>query len=161
MHGAVYLATATVHVLAAVVWLGGMFFLALVGAPVLRRVSPPELRRELFDSLGRRFRVLGWASIGVLIASGVYLVQLRGWLGLAFDGSLWSSPAGRLLAWKLAAIGAMLALTAVHDFVQGPSRPADGPSSLRLRRGAALTARAGALLGLIVLLLAVRLARGI
>ena len=35
----------TLHVLAALFWLGGMFFLALVGAPVLRAVEPPELRR--------------------------------------------------------------------------------------------------------------------
>ena len=33
-----------VHLMAALVWLGGMFFLAVVGAPVLRGVDPPRLR---------------------------------------------------------------------------------------------------------------------
>ena len=39
-----YYASVSVHVLAAMLWLGGMFSLAVVGAPVLRRVEPPALR---------------------------------------------------------------------------------------------------------------------
>jgi len=31
----------TLHVLAGMLWLGGMFFLGVVGAPVLRRIEPP------------------------------------------------------------------------------------------------------------------------
>ena len=48
-----YLVNVTIHVFAALFWLGGMFFLALVGAPVLRKVEPPELRARLFQQLGR------------------------------------------------------------------------------------------------------------
>ena len=66
-----YYLSVTVHVFAAILWLGGMFFLAVVGAPVLRTVEPPELRRELFRRLGERFRAAGWAAIGVL---GVLLI---------------------------------------------------------------------------------------
>ena len=43
-----YFINVTIHVFAALLWLGGMFFLAAVGAPVLRRVEPPALRAELF-----------------------------------------------------------------------------------------------------------------
>ena len=39
-----YWLSVTVHVLAAMLWLGGTFFLAAVGAPVLRKVEPPALR---------------------------------------------------------------------------------------------------------------------
>src|SRR5690554_4486628 len=42
----------TLHVLAALLWLGGMFFLAVVGAPVLRKVEPAALRARLFQELG-------------------------------------------------------------------------------------------------------------
>jgi hypothetical protein len=38
-----YYATVTAHLLAALLWLGGMFFLAIVGAPVLRSVEPAAL----------------------------------------------------------------------------------------------------------------------
>ncbi|HEU5042464.1 MAG TPA: DUF4149 domain-containing protein [Gemmatimonadales bacterium] len=155
-----YLVAASAHVLAAVVWLGGAFFLALVGAPVLRRVEPAELRRELFDRLGRRFRVVGWIAVAVLLASGTALLALRGWLGPALDGSLWATPSGRLLGAKLAAVAGMLGVTAVHDFVLGP-RSAAGPMAESTRRRSAAYARAGALLGLVALLAAVRLSRGL
>jgi putative copper resistance protein D len=156
-----YLAAVILHVLAAVIWLGGAFFFALVGAPVLRRVNPPELRRALFDALGRRFRVVGWSAVAVLLASGTALVHGRGWTSAALDGSLWSTPGGRMLAWKLAAVAGMVVATAVHDFSLGPRAAVAGPDAESLRRRSARWARAGALLGLLALVAAVRLARGL
>lgn len=47
------------HLTSSLVWLGGMFFLALVGAPVLRTVEPASLRARLFRELEVRFRY--WA----------------------------------------------------------------------------------------------------
>jgi uncharacterized membrane protein len=55
----VYFIAVTLHVLAAVAWLGGMFFFA-IAAPVLRRIEDEDVRVALFDSLGRRFRLVGW-----------------------------------------------------------------------------------------------------
>ena len=37
---ALYYINVTIHVLAAMLWLGGMFFLGAVGAPVLRAIEP-------------------------------------------------------------------------------------------------------------------------
>src|SRR5678815_1418459 len=45
-----YFLNVTVHLLAAFVWLGGMLFLGLVGAPVLRGVAPAALRQQLFHT---------------------------------------------------------------------------------------------------------------
>src|SRR5690606_8596520 len=75
-----YLTSVTIHVLAALLWLGGMFFLAAVGAPVLRKVEPPSLRAELFQKLGEQFRRVGWAAIGVLIVTGIINLYFRGLL---------------------------------------------------------------------------------
>jgi uncharacterized membrane protein len=36
---ALYYVNVTIHVLAAMLWLGGMFFLGVVGAPVLRAIT--------------------------------------------------------------------------------------------------------------------------
>src|SRR5574341_11624 len=58
-----YYVSVTTHVLAALLWLGGTFFLAVVGAPVLRRVEPPELRAELFQKIGVQFRLVGWVPV--------------------------------------------------------------------------------------------------
>jgi len=56
----------------------------------------------------------------------------------------------------------MVTVSAVHDFVDGPAagraRPGS-PESIRLRRRAALLARTNALLGVVLVVAAVRLAR--
>ena len=51
------------HVLAALLWLGGMFFLAALGAPVLRRVEPPAARVP-------RVRIRSVAALESLVRQG-------------------------------------------------------------------------------------------
>ena len=165
MSGGWYYLNVTVHLLAAMYWLGGMFFLALAGAPVLRKVDPPDLRARLFQRLGERFRTTGWVAIGVLLVTGTLNLEFRGMLswGVLGASGFWSTPFGRMLGWKLVAVAAMLCVSALHDFVLGPAASkmdARTPEAARTRRRAALLARANALLGLLVVILAVRLARG-
>jgi copper resistance protein D len=160
-----YFINVTVHLLAALLWLGGMFFLAAVGAPVLRAVEPPELRAALFRKLGEQFRLIGWICIGVLLVTGVLNLHFRGLLSGRVLGSseFWASRYGVALAWKLGAVAAMLVVQAIHDFATGPaaSRLQPGsPEALRARRHAALLARLSALFGIVVVIAAVRLARG-
>lgn len=155
----------TLHVLAAFLWLGGMLFLGVVGAPVLRQVEPPALRAALFRDLGLRFRGLGWLCIAILLATGVGSLWFRGVLrwGLLGSAHFWGTPFGRALGWKLAAVTTMVMVSAVHDFVLGPlasTTRAGTPEALRWRRWSALLARGNALLGVLVILIAVRLARG-
>lgn len=160
-----YFLTVTLHVLAALLWLGGMFFLAIVGAPVLRHVEPPALRAALFRQLGERFRRIGWWAISVLLVTGVIILHYRGLLNAEVwtNSAFWGTPMGRSLAWKLGAVTTMVSLSAFHDFVSGPaaSRLEPGsPAALKARRRAALMARINAVVGLIVVIAAVRLARG-
>lgn len=159
-----YYFSITVHVLAALVWLGGMFFLALVGAPVLRGVENPELRQRLFDDLGYRFRSVGWLALAALLATGVLNMWYRGALTLA----AWRDPAFASSSWatalkiKLAAVVVMLLVEGYHDFVIGPraGRVMVGtPEAIVLRKRASLTARISALAGVVIILAAVRLAR--
>ena len=160
-----YLANVTLHVLAAMLWLGGMFFLALVGAPVLRRVEPPALRQQLFRALGERFRTAGWLAIAVLVTTGFGNLYFRGWLqsdGVLASAAFWHTTQGHSLALKLGAVVAMLVVEATHDFVLGPMAGGAAPGSPRadmLRRRATLLARASVLLGLVIVLAAVKLAR--
>lgn len=161
----VYFFNVTIHVLAAIIWLGGMFFFALVGAPVLRGVTPPELRAALFRQLGEQFRTVGWIAIVVLIITGVLNLQLRGLFTSAAMGSpgFWSSQYGHTLGLKLAAVAAMIVIQSVHDFHFGPAASRALPGSeeaLRLRRIAATLARVSAMIALVLLYAAVRLARG-
>ena len=158
-----YLLNVTLHVFAALLWLGGMFFLAAVGAPVLRAVEPATLRAELFRRLGERFRTAGWIAIAVLLVTGVLNLHFSTALYRMGDAVFWSSRYGHALAWKLAAVTVMVSVSAVHDFIQGPraSRLVPGsPEALRARTRAAWMARVNALVGIVLVVAAVRLARG-
>lgn len=158
-----------VHLMAALVWLGGMFFFALVGAPVLRTLESTALRTRLFHQLGVRFRTVGWWSIGLLVVTGLGILHVRGvlrWEVLS-DVAWWGTPFGRALAWKLVLVGIMVAVSAHHDFVVGPrasrleTDPVEpDPAHLRARRQAVLLARANAVAGLVLVYWAMRLARG-
>lgn len=152
-----------VHVLAALLWLGGMFFLAAVGAPVLRKVEDPGLRSELFRKIGEQFRRVGWASIVVLVVSGVGNLHFRGVFGALGEPEFWAGRYGRALAWKLGAVTVMLVIQAVHDFWLGPLAGRLEPESeraARVRTWAAWGGRVNALVGVVLVWAAVRLARG-
>lgn len=162
--GTLYYLNVTIHVLAAMLWLGGVFFLALVGAPALREVQPAELRARLFRRIGERFRPIGWIAIGTLLVTGTLNLAFRGMLSSAVlsSSAFWSSGFGHALAWKLAAVAVMVGISALHDFVFGPAASRMGPASdgaLHARRRASRLARIAALAGLVAVLAAVRLAR--
>ena len=160
-----YYINVSAHLLAALLWLGGMFFLAVVGAPVLRHVEPATLRRDLFSRIGEQFRIVGWIAIAVLLLTGVGNLYFRGIFsaGLLGNPAFWGSSYGKALAIKLVAVLLMLVVQAVHDFIHGPRSGRLDPATqegLRARRMAAWLARLNAIAGLVVVLAAVRLARG-
>jgi len=161
-----YLANVTLHVLAALIWLGGMFFLGLVGAPVLRGIEPASLRQKLFHDLGLRFRTVGWVCIAILLVTGVVNLAFRGWLqwdGVFGSAAFWRSAPGTALGIKLVAATVMVILSAIHDFRLGPAAgrlEAGSPEALSFRRRAARLARFNAIVGLVLLVAAVRLTRG-
>ena len=156
-----------VHILSAIIWIGGMFFLALVVVPVTRGMPPPQ-RAMLFGAVGRRFRAVGWVCIGLLLVTGTINAAYRGvnWANL-FSSELWGSPFGTTLALKLGLVALMLAMSVYHDFVIGPrslqvAREGTSPQMAeRLRKRASMLGRAEAILALVVVVLAIMLVRGV
>jgi uncharacterized membrane protein len=61
------------HIVAAVVWVGGMFFAYMVLRPSAGPLEP-ALRLPLWHRVLGRFFPLVWASIVVLLASGYFMV---------------------------------------------------------------------------------------
>lgn len=70
-------ALVSLHALAAVVWVGGMFFALLVLRPSAGPLPPPERLRLWRGVLGRFFPWV-WASIAVLLGTGYALIFLYG-----------------------------------------------------------------------------------
>jgi putative copper resistance protein D len=167
MHHRLYLLSVLVHILAAVLWIGGQLFLVLVVVPVTRRLPSRALAVQLIRDTGRRFRAVGWICLLTLLVTGVTNLLLRGiGPGLWSSPEFWAGPFGQTLAWKLALVGAIWALSAVHDFRVGPRASAllaadpAAPAALRLRRMASWMGRLNLLLSLLVLTLALMLVRG-
>jgi len=135
------------HVLAAITWIGGMLFLALVLVPVTRQLEDRALRARLVHAVGARFRTVGWLALGVLVATGL--------------GNLWLYPSlltAPRFQWKLGLVVLALALSAVHDFVLGPRAGVAGADpSLRMR--ASWLARLNVLVVLVIVLLGLSLLR--
>lgn len=63
----------TVHVLAAVVWVGGMFFAYMALRPASAALEAPQ-RLTLWSATLRRFLAWVWAAVVLLLASGYWMI---------------------------------------------------------------------------------------
>ena len=69
------------HLLAAVLWIGGMFFAYVVLRPSAVEVLQPPERLRLWDAVFRRFLHWVWGAIAMLLGSGVAMTH--GYGGIA------------------------------------------------------------------------------
>lgn len=67
-----------IHLLAALIWVGGMFFAYVVLRPAAVGVLEPSQRLRLWDAVFRRFFVWVWSAAATLMVSGFYLIYLYG-----------------------------------------------------------------------------------
>ena len=67
-----------IHLLAALIWVGGMFFAYVVLRPAAVEVLEPPQRLRLWDTVLRRFFVWVWGAVATLMVSGLYLIYLYG-----------------------------------------------------------------------------------
>jgi uncharacterized membrane protein len=109
-----YTVLVVLHILAAVSWVGGMIFLSLVLAPLVRsRKAAPEFM-ALFRSAALRFRPVVWLAMAVLVMTGPMLLSHRG-LSVMAPVS-WPG----IVTVKLTLVALLLFLTLLHDLVFGP-----------------------------------------
>ena len=62
------------HLVAAVIWVGGMIFAHTSLRPVAAQLLEPPVRLELWVQVFRRFFVLVWLSIAILLISGYWML---------------------------------------------------------------------------------------
>ena len=148
------------HILAAVIWIGGMLFLSLVAVPVLRQIDSPLLQKDLFRAMARRFRRLVWICIAILVLTGIGNVLLSG-------NTLPGSAYMKVLHIKLGLVVILIGMGLLHDFVIGPragralSRDGLPPTGtdLFMVTLAPWVGRFNLLLGVVILVLAAALTR--
>jgi uncharacterized membrane protein len=102
-----------VHLLAAIVWVGGTVALVFVAVPPVQRLEG-EVRARTLRDFGRRWRPIGWGALAVAIVTGGFLAD--------HDGAFDTAPTrfDWVLAVKGAVVGLLVAGAYLHDFVLGP-----------------------------------------
>jgi uncharacterized membrane protein len=102
------LAILTLHVLGAIVWIGGVFYQAHVLLPAARAGH-----LALFAEAAGRARLVTWTAVAVVVLTGFWNLTRLGPLERVID-----SGAGLLLAGKLALVVLAVSLAAQRDFAQ-------------------------------------------
>lgn len=99
-----------IHVLAVVIWIGGVAMVTTVVLPLIRRTRAPREQLALFEAVERRF--IWQARIAVLLvgASGLYMVEKL---------DLWDRYRS-LAFWWMHAMAAVWAIFAIILFIAEP-----------------------------------------
>ena len=104
----------SLHILAAIIWIGGMFFAVLVLRPAAGPLEPPE-RLDLWRRVFARFFPWVWLSLVLLLGTGywmifegfggfaqlpphIHLMHGIGWLMALIYLHLWFAPYKRFKA---------------------------------------------------------------
>lgn len=154
-------AAISLHLLAAVVWIGGMVFLSAVLAPLVRSGHATVEHVALFRSAARRFRILVWISIGTILVTGPVLLSERD-LFLTVP-TIWPL----VLRIKIGLVCLLLLLTVAHDLLLGPrmNNTRGRPETVRTTidylvfKTSRWVPRLALIVGILVLLAAIVLAR--
>jgi copper resistance protein D len=106
----VALAVVFLHVLAVVVWIGGLIYQAHVLLPATRRGGP-----GLFTEAALRARPVTWTAIAIVVLTGLYNVTQLGALERVMQ-----TVAGLALAGKFTLVILAVTLAAQRDFAHLP-----------------------------------------
>ncbi len=64
----------SLHILAAVIWVGGMFFAYMALRPAAANLLEPPQRLSLWDGVFTKFFFWVWISIATILLSGYYMI---------------------------------------------------------------------------------------
>lgn len=111
-----------VHIMGAVLWVGGLAFVVLILRPALRRLPEAHVRRFVLGQVVTRMRRLINVVITLQVATGLY----QAWLRLGSWEALFASAWGQVLLWKvlLAAIMIGLYLVVPNLLLHAPAQTA-------------------------------------
>lgn len=156
------------HLLSAMIWLGGMLFLAIIVVPVVRKPEYQAFSGKLFHQTGLKFRTVGWICLALFVITGIFNLYYRTRdFDALFSSQFWAGSFGALLLLKLAIFAIIVFMSAVHDFYIGPKatelwqKNPDTREAKQLRKSASWFGRLNLLLGLIVVYLAIGMVRGL
>lgn len=105
-----------VHLLAAMVWVGGSIALVVAGVPAIRTLEG-EPRARALRALGLRWRPLGYGALLIAALTGIELAS--------HDWSRGRSPFQTVLWVKVGLSVGLVTASYLHNFVYGPRLQAE------------------------------------
>jgi uncharacterized membrane protein len=147
-----YLIRDFLHLLATAVWIGGMLYIVFVLMPSLTAIDPPQ-RGKLMGTAAKRFTILSWSSVLVLLITG----YMKTPDGMLFDTS---TTYGVTLTVKHFVVLLMMIIGVLIGFVIVPKigklapKPGEPPSPdfLKAQKQLPVFAITNTILGIAVLL---------
>jgi len=108
------------HLLVTAVWIGGMLFMKLVLMPGMQAIEPAQ-RGRLMGAIAKRFTIVAWSCIVVLLVTGILKTQ---------SGYLLSTESryGQLLLAKHLMFAGMIVIGLVITFAVAPRLKALAPA---------------------------------
>lgn len=145
------------HLLATVIWIGGMAYTAVVLMPAAQALDPGP-RGQLMGAVAKRFSIVAWSSILLLLITGLIKTPAEMLLDTA-------STYGVVLTVKHALVLIMIIIGSVITFSVVPKTrslaPAPGerpaPAFVKAQQQLKMLATTNLILGIIVLLCVVQL----
>jgi uncharacterized membrane protein len=119
----------------------------------------PQESISFHQNVGRRFQMIVWICVGILVMTGILNILNRG----AFTGNIFSESYFNILAVKLFFFFILLGLMALHSFVLVPrmaslAEKGASPEELgRVRKKSVMVSAASLLIGLFILFLGLML----
>lgn len=145
------------HIMAAILWIGGMLFLSLVIAPFLRSLNDRKQQSMLYQAVGTRYRFWGWIAIVTLLITGPVNLYLMGISPLLiFNPTFHGTDYGFALMMKLAFVFIIVASSLLHDFWIGPK----SRQSPKYSKIAKIAGRSNLIIAIIIVIFAVFIRTG-
>lgn len=108
------------HVLSAMIWVGGMIFYVIVFIPVIRNPELKDQKLRLLQLTAIQFRNISYYIFFVLILSGTGILYLKGFFQNGINLELWISNIGYMFITKIILFTILFLSSLYHDFVTGP-----------------------------------------
>jgi uncharacterized membrane protein len=145
------------HMLATVIWIGGLTVLLFLVLPMISRVPPAENQAILLEQIQRRFDPISWGCLLLLVATGLFQMSANpNYQGFLAINNRWAAA----ILIKHLLFGVMIVANAVLTWgvLPGLKRVAlkrqkglDAPEDASLRRRELLLLRLNFVLGVLIL----------
>ncbi|HYF95356.1 MAG TPA: CopD family protein [Symbiobacteriaceae bacterium] len=95
-----------IHVVGAVIWMGGIFFVVFMLRPALAQLPEPHVRRFVLGRAVERMRRVMNVVVATQLLTGGYMA----WTQLTVWDRWWDSPTGRILLAKIIVASVLISL---------------------------------------------------